>query len=141
MPIREEELNKCSAVKGDLLICEGGEAGRSAVWNYDKEICFQNHVHRVRFYCDVDSYYGYRFFEKLNATREINNYRKGVAISSISSKVLASIVFPLPPLAEQRRIVAKIDELMAEMGQMNRLEKRFNNDILREIKGVARSGF
>ncbi len=121
MPIKEEELDKCSARKGDLLICEGGEAGRAAVWFYVQEICFQNHVHRVRFYCDLDSYYGYRFFEKLNATGQINNYRKGVAISSISSKVLASIVFPLPPLAEQRRIVAKIDELMARCDELEKL--------------------
>ena len=88
MLIRDEELERCTARKGDLLICEGGEAGRAAVWFYDKEVCFQNHVHRARFYYGIDPYYAYRFFEKLNATREINQYRKGVGISSISSKVL-----------------------------------------------------
>jgi len=121
MPIREEEIEKCSARKGDLLICEGGEAGRAAVWFYDKEICFQNHVHRARFYCDIYPYYAYHFFERLNATGEINQYRKGVGISNMSSKVLASILFPLPPLAEQRRIVAKIDQLMARCDELEKL--------------------
>ncbi len=62
MPIRDEELEKCSARKGDLLICEGGEAGRAAVWSYDKEVCFQNHVHRARFYNGINPYFAYRFF-------------------------------------------------------------------------------
>lgn len=118
MPIRDEEFEKCSAKKGDLLICEGGEAGRAAVWFYEKDICFQNHIHRARFYCEIDPYYAYRFFEKLNATGEINQHRKGVGISNMSGKALAAIAFPLPPIAEQHRIAAKIDELMALCDQL-----------------------
>jgi type I restriction enzyme S subunit len=75
MPFKDEELEKCTAKKGDLLICEGGEAGRAAVWDLDKDICFQNHIHRARFYCDISQYYAYRFFEKLNANGEIEQYR------------------------------------------------------------------
>lgn len=121
MLIREEELEKCSAKKNDLLICEGGEAGRAAVWSYESEVCFQNHVHRARFYGDVDPYLAYRFFEKLNATGEINQHRKGVGISNMSSAALASIIFPLPPLPEQLRIVAKIDQLMARCDELEKL--------------------
>ncbi len=121
MPIRDDELDKCTAQKGDLLICEGGEAGRAAVWNEDYEICFQNHVHRARFYCEVNPYYAYRYFEKLSATGEINQYRKGVGISSISGKSLASVIFPLAPISEQRRIVAKVDELMALCDRLEEL--------------------
>lgn len=113
MLIREDELDKCTATKNDLLICEGGEAGRAAVWEQDKEICFQNHIHRARLYGDVSPHYAQIFFEKINSSGEINQYRKGIGISNMSSKALASITFPLPPLAEQLRIVAKVDELMA----------------------------
>jgi type I restriction enzyme S subunit len=113
MLIREDELDKCTATKNDLLICEGGEAGRAAVWEQDKEICFQNHVHRARFYGDVSPHYVQRFFEKINASGEINQYRKGIGISNMSSKALASITLPLPPIAEQHRIVDKVNELMA----------------------------
>lgn len=118
MLIEDDELDRCTAVKGDLLICEGGEAGRAAVWESDKEVSFQNHVHRARFYAKIDPYYAYRFFQKLNATGEINLYRKGVGISNMSGKALASIVFPLPPLEEQKRIVARVDELMALCDQL-----------------------
>ena len=113
MPIREEELEKCTARKNDLLICEGGEAGRAAVWTYDKAVCFQNHIHRARFYVGIDPYYAYRLFMQMDYSGAIERYRKGVGISNMSSKSLASIPFPLPPLAEQKRIVAKIDQLMA----------------------------
>ncbi len=123
MLIRDDELEKCTARKNDLLICEGGEAGRAAVWHFDSEVCFQNHVHRARFYRDIDPYFAYRFFEKLNATGEINQHRKGVGISNMSSKALASIVFPLPPLPEQHRIVARIDQLMARCDALEKLRK------------------
>jgi type I restriction enzyme, S subunit len=113
MLINDDELQRCTARKNDLLICEGGEAGRAAVWPHDDEICFQNHVHRARLFGGINPYFAYRFFEKLNASGEIDLYRKGVGISNMSGKALASIPFPLPPLAEQHRIVAKVDELMA----------------------------
>ncbi|TGK78191.1 restriction endonuclease subunit S [Leptospira montravelensis] len=123
MPFREEELFRCTATKGDLLICEGGEAGRAAVWNYDKDICFQNHIHRVRFLNKGNPYYFFRFFQKLDFTGEIKNYRKGVAISSISSATLGNISLPLPPLTEQKRIVEKIDELFLLCDELETLKK------------------
>ena len=44
-----EEYKRCSAIKNDILICEGGAYyGRTAIWKYDYDICFQNHVHRLR---------------------------------------------------------------------------------------------
>ena len=108
MLIEDKQLERCTARKGDLLICEGGEAGRAAVWESEEEICFQNHIHRARLMPGLDSYYAYRVFVKLNSTGEINEYRKGVGISNMSGKALASIAFPLPPLEEQKRIVAKV---------------------------------
>jgi type I restriction enzyme, S subunit len=123
MLIRDEELEKCTARRGDLLICEGGEAGRAAVWVSDEEVCFQNHVHRARFLGEINPFYAYRFFEKLNKTGEINQHRKGIGISNMSSKALAMIAFPLPPLAEQDRIVAKVDELMALCDQLEQQQR------------------
>lgn len=124
MLISDDELERCTARKDDLLICEGGEAGRAAVWSFDREVCFQNHVHRARFMGNIDPYFGFRFFEWLNASGEIEHYRKGVGISNISGKALSSIPFTLPPIAEQHRIVAKVDQLMA---LCDRLESEQND--------------
>jgi type I restriction enzyme, S subunit len=123
MLIRDEELERCTTKKGDLLVCEGGEAGRAAVWDRDTEVCFQNHIHRVRFYGKISPYYGFRFFEYLNVSGEIEKYRKGVGIWNMSSKALASIPLPLPPIAEQLRIVKRIDELMARCDALEKLRQ------------------
>lgn len=118
MPFEDEELEKCTAKQFDLLICEGGEAGRAAVWNYDFEICFQNHIHRVSLYGGIDPYYVFRLLQTMSFSGEIDLYRKGVGISNMSGKALSSILVPLPPLSEQHRIVAKVDELMALCDQL-----------------------
>lgn len=112
MPFKDNELERCTATKGDLLICEGGEAGRASVWENDYDICFQNHIHRVRLFCNINPYYIYRFFQKINFTGEINVYRKGVGISNMSGKSLSSIPIPLPPIAEQNRIISKVNQLI-----------------------------
>lgn len=44
----DSELERYSVRKGDLLICEGGDIGRAAIWNYDEVIQYQNALHRVR---------------------------------------------------------------------------------------------
>ncbi|MBI3502010.1 MAG: restriction endonuclease subunit S [Bacteroidetes bacterium] len=112
MPMEDSELNKCTAIKGDLLVCEGGEAGRSAIWNSDESVCFQNHIHRVRPFENISSDFLYWHFCYLNLSGRINIYRKGMGISNISGKSLSSIPVPLPPYAEQKRIVKKLVELM-----------------------------
>lgn len=111
--IEDHELEKCTAMNGDLLVCEGGEAGRAAIWDKDYEICFQNHIHRIRPFASVKSNFLLYFFYHLNFSGQINQYRKGMGISNISSKSLSSIKIPLPPLHEQEQIVAKLEELMA----------------------------
>lgn len=118
MPIKDNEMEKCKAIKGDLLICEGGESGRSAIWNEDYDICFQNHIHRVRPYCSVSSSYIYWFFQKINLSGEINKYRKGMGISNLSGKSLSLIPFPLPPLVEQEVIVEKVETLMQKLDKL-----------------------
>ena len=131
MPIRDDELERCTATKGDLLICEGGEAGRAAVWPHDRLIAFQNHVHRARPFGGISPYYLQLYFWKLEATGEIAKHRKGVGITSMSGKTLSEILIPLPPLAEQKRIVAKVAELMA---LCDRLEAQLKE---RDVKQAA----
>lgn len=48
MYYKDSELDKCSITKGDLLVCEGGDVGRAAIWNFNYDICIQNHLHRLR---------------------------------------------------------------------------------------------
>jgi len=125
MRLTEEELDRCTAIRGDLLICEGGEAGRSAVWVKEESICFQNHIHRVRPLHGIDPYYLFFYMMKIFHTGEINNYRKGVGIHNLSGKALSSILIPMAPIQEQYRIVAIVDKLMVLCDKLE--EEQFKN--------------
>ena len=108
MPFTNQEIEKCTVKKGDLLVCEGGDIGRAAIWNFDKEIRIQNHVHRLRAFINIEIEFYYNVFYYYKLIDMING--KGIGIQGLSSNQLHMLPIPLPPLLEQRRIVAKIKE-------------------------------
>ena len=121
MPFKESELDKCTVTKGDLLVCEGGDIGRSAIWNYDYDICIQNHIHRLRPKIDLCVPFYYYTFAYLKENNLIGG--KGIGLLGLSSNALHKIEMPLPPLAEQQRIVQKIEELFSVLDNIqNALE-------------------
>lgn len=116
MYFKDSELEKCTATRGDLLVCEGGDVGRCAIWPYDYDICLQNHVHRLRSIKEINTRYIMYTFMLYKAKGEIGG--KGIGIKGLSASVLKNITIPLPPLAEQHRIVQRIEDLFAEIDNM-----------------------
>ena len=114
MLFKESELNKCQITKGDLLVCEGGDIGRAAIWDYDYDICIQNHLHRLRPKVNgicVPFYYYVLYYLKIN--NMIGG--KGIGLLGLSSNALHKLHVPFPPLNEQHRIIAKIEEIFAQL--------------------------
>ena len=113
MPFEENEIERCMAVKGDLLVCEGGDIGRACLWNYDFPIMLQNHIHKLRSYIPICTKFFYYIFNLYKLTGLIGG--KGIGIKGFSSKALHNTLMPLPPLKEQQRIVTQIEKLFEQL--------------------------
>ncbi len=110
MPFTDAEVEKCTLIKGDLLVCEGGDIGRAAIWNYDFPIRIQNHIHRLRSYIPVNVKFYYYIFYLYKHMGLIGG--KGIGIQGLSSNAIHQLLFPLPPSNEQHKIVEKIEALL-----------------------------
>ena len=113
MPFTEDEFSKCSIVPGDLLVCEGGDVGRAAIWEKDIPMCIQNHIHRLRAYYPVCTQFYYFAFFVYKSIGLIGG--KGIGIQGLSSGALGKLIFPLPPLAEQERIVKQVRIILEKL--------------------------
>lgn len=114
MYFKPKELAKYTITKGDLLVCEGGDVGRSAIWDFDYDVCFQNHIHRLRpkkevclkFYYYIMLYY--KWTNKIQGT--------GIGLEGFSSGVLDKLKVPYPPLVDQQQIVSTLEEGFSVLG-------------------------
>ena len=124
MYFTEDELEKCTATKGDLLVCEGGDIGRSAVWNYEYDIRIQNHIHKLRAYLPVCTRFFYYIMHLYKGIGYIGG--KGIGIQGLSSGALHNILIPTPPIDEQERIVSKIEAVMPIATKYEKSQEELN---------------
>ncbi len=125
MNFSNEELKKCSISKGDLLVCEGGDIGRAAIWCYDYEICIQNHLHRLRAYCPICTAFFYLVFLLYKGSGVIGG--KGIGIQGLSSGALHNILLPFPPLSEQERIKSVVDRIEPNVAKYEELYNKYTS--------------
>lgn len=114
MYFTDDELDKCTIKKGDLVLCNGGDVGRAAIWNFDEDICYQNHVSRLRPKIIGINNKLYLYLLMFYKEQGMLN-GKGVGITSLSSNDLLSGLFPLPPINEQDQIVIKIENNFSQI--------------------------
>ena len=108
----EIELAKYLLQKNDLLICEGGDIGRAAIWDINETMYYQNALHRVRFYGKIFPKFFLYILSLYKALGLLDKKSKGMTIKHFTKTALNSIVIPLPPLLEQKRIIETIEQLM-----------------------------
>ena len=127
--LEDNEKERYQVLKGDLLICEGGDVGRSAIWNSNEPIYFQNALHRVRFFGNiVADFYLYLFwcYKNYNWIDDICN---GVTIKHLTQDKINALHLPLPPVAEQQRIVIEVKKWFVLIDQIEQIENNLQSTI------------
>ncbi len=125
MRIEPEEEDELCLKSGDLLICEGGEPGRCAIWRSEQEeMYFQKALHRVRAFQGIVPEYLAINLNLDCRNGVLSNYFTGATIKHLTGQSLAKYPIPLPPTSEQHRIVAKVDQLMTLIDKLEEQQAR-----------------
>lgn len=131
---KDDEIDRYTVKYGDLLVCEGGDTGRAAIWDRKEPILYQNALHRLRFKEDVDArFIMYNLWHKKQIGEIDHKYSKGVTILHLVKSALLSIPILLPPLSTQLAIVSELDKI----NELIRLKK----EQLKDFDNLAQSLF
>lgn len=117
MRFEEREVSRFSLKDGDLVVCEGGEPGRAAVWKGQLENAkIQKALHRIRFSPQVYvPEFAMYFLTWGTASNRFQSFYTGTTIKHLTGASLSRIEFPVVSMAQQRCIVEKIEELFSEL--------------------------
>jgi type I restriction enzyme S subunit len=113
MPFEPNESERFGIRAGDVMICEGGEPGRAAVWRDDNSnMRFQKAIHRIR--CD-DALAPDWLVDVLQAhasSGRLSEYFTGTGIAHLTGVSLARVPIPVPPVMEQAVAVERVEQLL-----------------------------
>ena len=130
----EDEIERYTVKYGDLLVCEGGDTGRAAIWDRKESILYQNALHRLRFSEGVDARFVlYNLWYKKRIGEIDHKYSKGVTILHLVKSALLSIPILIPPKSTQLAIVSELDKI----NELIRLKKKQ----LKDFDNLAQSIF
>lgn len=100
-----DEQERYGLKYGDLVICEGGEPGRCAIWKDQiPNMKIQKALHRVRVHECLDTRYLYYWFLLAGKTGTLEQYFTGATIKHMPGQKLKSIIIDMPPIEVQHRI-------------------------------------
>lgn len=129
MELGEDERDRFAVQRGDLLVCEGGEIGRAAIWRGGSEyLAYQKAVHRIRSSSALHLPYLRYLFELYSVDGTLGRFSTGSTIAHLPQQKLRELPVPLPPLQEQSRIVEILEDHLSRLdateGLMLKAERR-----------------
>ena len=113
MRIEDEEVEKYTIKCGDLVICEGGEPGRCAVWDSEDTIYYQKALHRVRFTDDSNARFYMYYLWFAAQSGKLNSFFTGTGIKHLTGQSLAKVPVPNVERVVQDRIVMEIESRLS----------------------------
>ena len=114
MRFEESESDRFGILKGDLIICEGGEPGRAAIWNEQfPNIKIQKALHRVRFKGKATAEFFLFYLNLISSTKALDQYFTGTTIKHLTGQSLRKISFPFPSIDEQQQVVHELESRLS----------------------------
>lgn len=145
MDFTDEEVQRFKLLPGDLLICEGGDIGRTAIWRGELSVCcYQNHIHRLRSKNqEIEAeFYMYWMQAAILLFGLYLGQENKTTIPNLSKSRLATFAVPFPSLLKQRAIVRVLQtvdkKLQAEKIRKQALETLFQSLLHNLITGKLR---
>ena len=135
MRITDDEIDRYSLHKGDLVICEGGEPGRCAIWKKDEMIFYQKALHRVRFKTKCKPEFYMYYMSYIAKTGTINEYFTGTGIKHLTGESLSKIPVPSTSYSQQEKITSEIE---LKMSVCDSIEKTVN-EALQQAEAMRQS--
>ncbi|EKF9177202.1 restriction endonuclease subunit S [Vibrio cholerae] len=141
MDFTEKEINKFALLDGDLLVCEGGEVGRCAIWTGQESDCYyQKALHRVRVKPDIlTPYYLQEYFYWMARKGGLLHSVSEVTFSHLTGERLKTLKVPLPPIKLQKQFEAIYGGYIETLGRLG-LAARTDNDLFNALSQKAFSG-
>lgn len=141
MRFEESEEERYSIQRGDLVVCEGGEPGRCAVWENDNVIKFQKALHRLRPHDNMNVYFLMYVFMLNIQAKNWDRFFTGSTIKHLTGEALKNLQIPVPTLAEQERIVAEIESRFERADALETAVDRALNDAEKLKQAVLKKAF
>ena len=135
MRITDDEIDRYSLHKGDLVICEGGEPGRCAIWKKNEMIFYQKALHRVRFKTKCKPEFYMYYMSYIAKTGTINEYFTGTGIKHLTGESLSKIPVPSTSYSQQEKITSEIE---LKMSVCDSIEKTVN-EALQQAEAMRQS--
>lgn len=122
VPMTPTDIEKFRLRNGDLLVCEGGEVGRAALWNSPIEECYyQKALHRLRPIRGFDSRLMGALLRQWSDSGVLANYVTQTSIAHLPREKFMGVPMPVPPVAEQRAIATVLSDVDSLLGALERL--------------------
>ena len=144
MGFNEREISKFTLESGDLLMCEGGDIGRCALWDSQIKNClYQKALHRIRpkDRTKVTTKWLYYYFVFTSLNGRLYEGISETTIKHLPQDRLVEIVIPLPPLAEQEEIVRRVDKLFALADKIEERCNKVKRQLERAEKAIYAKAF
>lgn len=122
VPLTTADLQRFRLRSGDLLVCEGGEVGRAAIWRDELPECyFQKALHRLRAKSGYDARLMLAFLEYWSTVGEFADYATQTSIAHLPRERFIQMPLPVPTVAEQRFIGDVLEDAEGVIASIQRL--------------------